>query len=187
MTDDTETYDAHETAKPNEPTFTVQGGDPAGPWTVQFWADLARATARSLLDGTTIRRPRYEFVTTEASDDFEPSEADKVAADVWLRKATAAEQVGWTMKAYQRGEADAPETKTEVSAEAADAATVESRAALIKQAGRLHNAIGIAKDAEEALATLGVLEPVQAAILNAIDQLKACAEAIDPRKPGERS
>jgi hypothetical protein len=35
-------YDAIETAKPGEPLFPIQGGDPFGPATVQFWVDLCR-------------------------------------------------------------------------------------------------------------------------------------------------
>lgn len=70
-------YDAVETAKPGEPIFTLQGGDPIGPATVLFWADEARKLARR-------------------------SEDEKVA-DKLLRKAYAAEQVAWAMQDYQRG------------------------------------------------------------------------------------
>lgn len=186
MNDAANAYDAHETAKPNEPTFTVQGGDPAGPLTVQFWADYARALARSLLDGTTIKRPRYEFVTTDVPDEFEPSEAAKVAADVLLRKATAAEQVGWAMKAYQRGEFDETEAPAPAAPGDDATATVEGRASLIKQASRLNNAVGIIKDAEEALLAMGDRE-VSEHLLGLIDDLKTVAGVVDPRKPGERS
>ena len=182
----TETYDAHETLKPKEPPFTVQGGDPIGPWTVQFWADAARATARAILDGTQLRRPNVEFATTDPDPTFEPSEADKVAADVWLRKATSAEQVGWSMMEYQRGQQSAPEQGAP-DPDAEPEVVLESRSVLIRQVGRLNNAVGIAKEVEEALVALDMLAPEQAAILNAIGQLQACAAAIDPRKAGERS
>ena len=41
------TYDAIATAKPGEPLFPIQGGDPHGPATVEFWADLERRSARA--------------------------------------------------------------------------------------------------------------------------------------------
>lgn len=72
-------YDAIETAKPGEPLFPIQGGDPFGPPTVQYWADLARAAALEL-------------------DEDDPKRARL------LDKALSAEQVGWAMQAYQRRE-----------------------------------------------------------------------------------
>ncbi len=169
-------YDAHETLKPKEPPFTVQGGDPIGPWTVQFWADAARATARSILDGTKLLRPVIEFPETERDPEFEPSEAARVA--------TSAEQVSWSMLDYQRGDqaavaAPVAETEAEV--------VLESRSALIRQVGRLNNAAGIAKEVEEALVQLGMLPEEQTVILRAIALLNDASETIDPRKPGERT
>lgn len=71
-------YDAIETAKPGEPLFPIQGGDPLGPATVLFWADEARKLARGM--------------------------DDEKARDRLLRKAYSAEQVAWRMQAYQKDE-----------------------------------------------------------------------------------
>lgn len=71
-------YDAYETAKPDEPIFTVQGGDPLGPLTVMFWCWKARQLARR--------------------------QDDDKARQRMLRKAGAAEEVAWAMKEYQSGE-----------------------------------------------------------------------------------
>jgi hypothetical protein len=71
--------DAYPTAKPDEPTFTLQGGDPFAPPCVLEWAKKARLFALTL-------------------DEDDPRRADL------LLRATSAEEVAWEMLAYQRGE-----------------------------------------------------------------------------------
>lgn len=159
-------YDAIETLKPGEPVFPVQGGDPLGPATVQFWADGARKMARE----------------TE----------DEKKRETLLRKASMAEEVAWAMKDYQSGQEPVAGVRSNYADEGVSVGgeltdRIKIRRALIESVGTLHNAIGIAKTVEEALATLGLHEPEQAAILNAIDQLKAVAASIEPRREGERS
>lgn len=159
-------YDAIETLKPGEPVFPVQGGDPLGPATVQFWADEARKLAR----------------TTE----------DEKQRDNLLRKASMAEEVAWAMKDYQSGQEPVAPVRSSYADEGVSLGgdlteRVKIRRALIESVGTLNNAIGIAKTVEEALAILGLHEPEQAAILNAIGQLQAVAAAIEPRRDGERS
>lgn len=75
------TYDAIATAKPGEPLFPIQGGDPHGPATVEFWADLERSAARK--------------------------EANAERAALRFRKAGDAEAIAWAMRAYQKGEVEA--------------------------------------------------------------------------------
>ena len=38
-------YDAHQTLKPGEPHFTLQGGDPLAPKAISYYADLIRKDA----------------------------------------------------------------------------------------------------------------------------------------------
>lgn len=158
-------YDAIETAKPDEPLFAIQGGDPLGPKTVLYWANEARELAKT---------------------------ADEKDRERLLRKASMAEEVAWVMQEYQRGIEPVPGVRSNYADEGVTLPVVPTdqikiRAALIAGVGRLNNAVGIAKDVEEALAGLGVHEPEQAAILNAIDQLKAIAASIEPRRGNERS
>jgi hypothetical protein len=92
-------YDAIETAKPGEPLFPIQGGDPLGPPCVQFWADEARSLARRIMSGE-----EAGFQPGDGDEVYHPSEMDKRQAKKLLEKATQAEQVKWAMEAYQRGE-----------------------------------------------------------------------------------
>ena len=70
-------YDALATAKPGEPLFPIQGGDPFGPATVLHWARLARQAGMA--------------------------ERDAAKAERLLRKASDAELIAWAMEDYQRG------------------------------------------------------------------------------------
>jgi hypothetical protein len=69
--------DGYLTAKPNEPIFVLQGGDPLAPPLVQQWITTARALALQL-----------------------ESESQRNAL---LIRATAAEEVLWAMQNYLRG------------------------------------------------------------------------------------
>lgn len=161
-------YDAIETLKPGEPVFPIQGGDPLGPKTVQFWADSARELARTV--------------------------ENEKQRDSLLRKATMAEQVGWAMTEYQAGQQPlAGERATYNEAEEQEgpgldlADRIAIRRALIEGASAIHNAVGIAKEVEETLARLDLHPEEQAKILDLIAGLQAVAATIEPRRGNEQS
>ena len=89
--------DAYETAKPDEPIFTLQGGDPLAAPLVRIWAYLARVRAGLSGDVTMIDAPIYIAKITNVEHD--PEECKKL-----LVRASAAEQVSWYMDGYRRGE-----------------------------------------------------------------------------------
>lgn len=168
-------YDAIETAKPDEPLFPIQGGDPHGPPTVLHWAELARGEGRQLI-----------------SDHPEGSKEHTRGLKL-LDKATNAEQVAWAMQSYQRGDKeptggrasynDLPPIEIDES-EGHDRAV---RAARIKAAGLLHNLVGQGVDIADALDSVEACPPEVAALRNAIEQIKAVAYAVEPRRGHERS
>ncbi|HLC07973.1 MAG TPA: hypothetical protein VJK06_01665, partial [Methyloceanibacter sp.] len=103
-------YDAIASAKPGEPLFGLQGGDPFAPNAIERWARLARQAALKMSDG---------------------EDRDKL-----LKKATAAELVAWKFREYYattaRGEAyeeDAPPAPTFASEDVTDRAVILARAA----------------------------------------------------------
>lgn len=85
------TYDAIETLKPGEPVFPLQGGDPLAPLCVMVWVWKARKMARTL----------------------DPDD-DKKEIKRLLKKASAAEEVAWAMRDYQKGGADDEEFNPDV-------------------------------------------------------------------------
>lgn len=153
-------YDGLISAKPGEPIFVLQGGDPFAPPSIASWVTLMREAGLA--------------------------EADKKKAAAMLRKATAAEQVIWAMKAYQRGEVAVTSTgrdsysgwKTDEAGEAA----LERRDILIKGADKLHNSLAEALLIADALAKLREFPEAEVRIREAVAMLKESALDIEPRR-----
>lgn len=91
--------DAWLTAEPEEPTFTLQGGDPLGSALALLWAQLARLAVlhrgdnrvdASLFNCVQIAKDMHKFL----------SEADKTDL---LKRATSAEVKAWDMDAWRKG------------------------------------------------------------------------------------
>lgn len=183
-------YDAIETAKPGEPLFPLQGGDQLAPATVQFWADFARVTARAILRGARVVVGITPFDIVDAPDSYVPSKEDERKAERLLQKATSAEQVGWVMQAYQRGDvqqnAYVPESiADQLDAEAGDREA--QRKARIAMAGALNNAVGIAFEVAEGLSKMRLLPMEDAKVREAVELLKDAARTVEPRRGMERS
>lgn len=157
-------YDALETAKPDEPIFTLQGGDPLGEPTVLYWADQARKLARQ-------------------SDS--PQERHRL-----LEKAKMAEKVAWAMKDYREGTADLPATEPIGVAEAQTESTVErvrQRQALIAGVSVLHNALATVNDLAETIEKMDVHPEVVQRLRHDVESLRLSADTIEPRRGNERS
>lgn len=155
-------YDAIETAKPGEPLFPVQGGDPIGPKTVQFWVDEQRKLALAC--------------------------TDEKRARAMLQKASQAEEVAWAMLAYQRGEEAVEERRLSYSDNHDE--TDEKRTTceiLIHGAGRLHNALAIVAEVADSLAKNRLAPFEEVALREAVEQIKEAAIKIEPRRGKERT
>lgn len=94
--------DAYETAKPDEPIFTLQGGDPLAAPLVRIWAYLARVRCGLRGDVSMIDAPIFIAKSTSIEHD------EKEVANLLFR-ATQAEQVSWHMDGYRRGEISSSE------------------------------------------------------------------------------
>jgi hypothetical protein len=167
-------YDAIETAKPGEPLFPIQGGDPFGPATVQFWVDLCRKAGMH--------------------------EEDQKKAEALLRKASDAERIGWLMQDYQRGIAAAQPTSGPGAPKATptysgwnDPADEETKARRLVRAGRietaeqLHNVVAMAFEAADRLAKLRCCPLEEALIREAVEKLQDAAREVEPRRGRERT
>lgn len=89
--------DGYESAKPDEPLFPLQGGDPLGWVLTQLWANLARVRA-----GVISGDADWIMAVLKVAKD-EDVGSDVKEANNLLRRATAAEQLSWTMKDYLTG------------------------------------------------------------------------------------
>ncbi len=161
-------YDAIESAKPGEPLFPVQGGDPFGPLTVLHWASLARAAGLA--------------------------ETNQTKAANLLSKASDAEVVAWVMMAYQRGEPIvAPEgdraryNDAPVMIDADADQERKTRAAMITASGRLSDIVARGTEIIDTLAALRVHPEEEVQLREAIETIRQAAFGIEPRRAGERS
>lgn len=89
--------DAYETAKPEEPIFTLQGGDPLASSLVRMWAYLARVRCGARGDASWVSAP---IMVAELNSIAHDEDAVKEL----LSRATQAEQVSWYMDGYRRGD-----------------------------------------------------------------------------------
>ena len=156
-------YDALETLKPGEGVFPLQYGDPLAIAPAKLWARLARRLG--LRSNNPAEREKY------------------------LRKATMAENAVWEMVEYQKGQTPVEGRRASYNdqVETVDFGDqVKARKALVANVAALHNAAGIAKAVEEALVG-DEHAPARQALLGVIDQLKAVATLIDPRRDNERT
>lgn len=90
--------DAFESAKPDEPIWTVQGGDPLGPPLLRIWAIFARIQAGVIPEQGT------EIVYAEllkAAQVHRSNDDDE--RDGLLVRATQTEQISWAMDDYRKG------------------------------------------------------------------------------------
>lgn len=171
-------FDGFETAKPGEPIFTLQGGDPLGGPLVLLWASLARRRA--------LGSSPDPMLYTKLCQAMLPVEEAKVAA--LLIKAREAENIGWAMGEYLRGEVEKPrEDRASYSGEelTEEAMAAVDRARALKAAeSKLHNALAEANEQAEALDALGGVEPMAIDMIRAaVEVLKKAAEIVGPKRP----
>lgn len=166
-------YDAIETAKPDEPLFPIQGGDPLGPSTVLHWAKLAREEGLRL------------------TGDHPEGSKEYVRGERLLHKATMAEQVAWAMQEYQRGHVPVEAKRATYNDDSRDpvaaSAARSEREARIRAAAAMQNALAQIADQAELLATLGICDTEVAELFDVVGTLKCVAAEVEPRRGMERS
>ena len=89
--------DGYESAKPDEPIFTLQGGDPLASSLVRIWAYLARVRCGLRGDVSWISAPIMVAELNSVAHD------DNAVREL-LTRATQAEMISWHMDGYRRGE-----------------------------------------------------------------------------------
>lgn len=150
-------YDALETAKPGEPIFTLQGGDPLAPPCITLWSELCRHAALA--------------------------ESDDAKREALLKKATAAEAVAWAFDDYRKGVQPDPVAPTNAQGIPDSAEDLHS-ADMVRLARVLHNAIAEANNVAEALSNNPIpgYEHLALCIELACGTLRSAAFDIEPRR-----
>jgi hypothetical protein len=91
-------FDGMENAKPGEPVFTLQGGDPLAAALVQLWADAARVRA-GIITADSLAIGFAKLAGVAAREPVGQHKRDEMKI-----RATEAEAIGWEMSAYRKGE-----------------------------------------------------------------------------------
>jgi hypothetical protein len=178
--------DAYSTAKPGEPTFTLQGGDPLAPLLVQLWVDGARALA-GISPKPCGFVDRWIITCENNQVDTESREAENL-----LRRATAAEEVMWDMVAYQKGLPSAGENPGQ-NPHGENLSDLDEKARLdlhdlrVRYAQKLSGFASELSDMREELLRRGGFfcgehDPLDNVWLSAIWQLKEMNRLIEPRR-----
>jgi hypothetical protein len=170
--------DAYATAKPDEPVFTLQGGDPLAAPLVRLWAQLARLR-------TGLGKGLWPPSFTDAENavlNHDVSHDEKESANLLLR-ATAAEEVSWAMDAYVNGNRN-----SDVPTEAEDThldelKRIDLHDVRVRVAQRLSNIASELTDLDTVLRDAGYIGPWPGTpVTETVRQLKKLNECIEPRR-----
>lgn len=169
--------DAYVTAKPDEPTFTLQGGDPLAAPLVRLWAFFARRRA------ATVRIEEGIFAELIEAGIGHRVEHDERERDNLLVRATAAEQVSWEMDSYSRGEINADVPTTAADTHLTELQRIDLHDLRVRAAQKLNNFHSELIDMREALQRAGFtdMEPLSD-LKTAAYNLRLLNEMIEPRR-----
>lgn len=176
--------DGMETAKPGEPVFTLQGGDPLGARLVRLWAFGARVRAGIVQ----VEKWTGDAVFNEFLDAAKGAIAHDKKKDELLVRATEAESISWDMDRYRRNEpAQVEEKITEgYGGYEPDESLVEKMTEnreRLETGRRVSNATGELFEAAEIARKYG-LEDDAVALLRTVELLKGIGDRIRPQRRG---
>ena len=166
--------DAYATAKPDEPTFTLQGGDPLAAPLVRIWAQAARVRAGALKSDTI----NYTLSLDGIGESIEHDEKER---DNLLVRATAAEEVSWSMDEYRK-HGHATDKPTEAKDTHLDELQrIDLHDLRVRIASRLSNFRCELVEMRQALIKAGFTDYL-GDFLNAENHLNAANEVVEPRR-----
>lgn len=172
--------DAFDTAKPDEPIWTVQGGDPLGGPLLRVWALLARIRA-GVTSISTGEQTLWDAANAAANSKVS-SDREKQAL---LIRATETEKISWNMDSYRKGHS------FETEAQPADG-TPDELARLdlhdyrVRAVGKVQNAVAELIEIREQLDKRGFLQGdgyyLEEFLRKVTTELQQISEVIEPRR-----
>lgn len=173
--------DAFETAKPDEPIWTVQGGDPLGPPLLRIWAWAARIRA-GVIDPSI---PDQESITRDivaAAHDHNVAHDDKEVRNLKVR-ATATEEISWTMEEYAKGQLNSDQPSAAAETHLDELTRIDLHDLRIRFISKLGNAIFELREMGKALRDKGYDNvSLFDGIEKAADDLDHIREVVEPRR-----
>lgn len=172
-------FDGMENAKPGEPVFTLQGGDPLAAPLVQIWADFARVRA-GIISADACGASYAKLAGIAARE-----QAGQHKREELLIRATEAEAIGWEMDAYRKGE-KVVEKVTESYSGHIESEESKEKAKRVRSlhdlAQQLEEAKFYANETALALDQLGEFPDLPERLRSAIREVDAVAVAIRPKR-----
>jgi hypothetical protein len=166
--------DAFDAAKPDEPIWTVQGGDPLGAHLLRVWAHFARIRA-GVIPPLGIEYV-YEHILAAAQNN-RPDE--KNACDDLLTRAALTEDISFNMDAYLRGQpAEIAEERKVTAMQKMDLWDTRRRFA-----SRISNFFSEMDDYKNELQRHGYMfESLEFAIFQATEELRSIMRIVDVKR-----
>lgn len=177
--------DAFETAKPDEPIFTLQGGDPLAAPLVRLWSYLARVrTGIVTPKGLTAIVDNMITVTREHCLEHDEREQSNL-----LVRATAAEEVSWIMDDYIKG---APDEVTKpshaVTVDVDEPARIDLHDYRVRSVQKISDIVFHLTEIQSELAKRGFTgDGTLPAMQQIAWQLRNISDKIEPRRTMKRS
>ena len=173
-------FDGMENAKPGEPVFTLQGGDPLAAPLVQLWADAARKRAGVGAGNSTVLAGDLTKLIRAACEQVGDHKREEL-----LLRATEAEAISWEMDAYRKGEKFVEKATESYSGyvqsqESKDAA--KRTRSLYDLAQNLEEAKFHANETRMALEAAGEFPDAAATLVRIVGELDGVATAIRPKR-----
>jgi hypothetical protein len=170
--------DAHQTLKPDEPGWTVQGGDPLGGPLLRIWAVFARLQAGMITPGAV--DGCFAEIRKAANNHLPENERE---AKGLLIRATATEEVSWDMDAYRKGNHHVVEEQPAADATPLELERIDLHDLRVRVAQRLSGFRSETHELREALAERGYDDDLILGLMDAImHSLKFAYDAIEPRR-----
>lgn len=173
--------DAFETAKPNEPIWTVQGGDPLGPPLLRLWAVLARLRAGRPL--TTGSLSAWLDGVREVAESHSVADSERESSNLLVR-ATATEEISWAMDDYARGDHGQSVAQPAAAAETHldELERIDLHDLRVRAVQRINNMAAELTEIDSALAAHGFTDARCGNVHMIISELKNLTAVVEPRR-----
>ena len=175
--------DAYVTAKPDEPTWSVQGGDPLGGPLLRIWAAFARIQAGVIKPGVV----DGIFAELLNAANKNPPENDRERTGLLIR-ATQTEEVSWTMDEYRAGRTGAdidPNVPLENSLD--EKARLDLHDRRVHAAQTVNNMVAELNDISQAMTQFDFGDPLDHILLReTVENLKTLSGWLEPRRLFQR-
>lgn len=177
--------DAFETAKPDEPIWTVQGGDPLGPPLLRLWSLMARIRAGAV---STKLIAQWVQGVQEVAESHSVADDERESQNLLVR-ATATEEISWRMDEYARGQHNHPVDQPTQAADTHldELQRIDLHDLRVRAASKINGMVSELIEIDKALIERNFTDARCYKILAVVEDLKNLSHTIEPRRMMKRT